>query len=408
MRRHILVLGLGFVATLIGFALTADVFAQRGQGKGRGSGGWGPGSQYSRLYDSKTVETLEGQVVSVDYHIPRNTTGRGVHVNVKTAKETIAVHLGPEWFTDNQDTQIEKGDKIKVRGSRVTFEDKPVIIAAEIQKGDEVLDLRDEQGFPRWAGWRRGGQGTGSGGWGPGSNYGRMYDPKTVETLEGEIVGVHYHTAGDRSGRGVHAMVKTTKETIELHLGPWWYVEKQDVQVKKGDRVKVNGSRITYEGKPALIAADIQKGDELLELRDKQGFPRWAGGRAGAAQDATTRELEQLQGTWQMVSHEVDGKPDEALKDAVRVVKGDKFTIKQGDKVLRAATMKLDPTRTPKWIDITFTEGPEKGKVRRGIYVLEGDTQKICYGDLNKERPTEFVSESGTGHRLVVFMRSKP
>jgi len=130
---------------------------------------------------------------------------------------------------------------------------------------------------------------------------------------------------------------------------------------------------------------------------------------ANGAQDAgVKKELDQLQGTWQMVSHEVDGKPDDALKGAMRVVEGDKFTIKKGDKVLRAATIKLDPTKKPKWIDITFTEGLEKGKTRLGIYVLEGDTQKICYGDLDKERPTEFVSKTGTGHRLVVFKRIKP
>jgi uncharacterized protein (TIGR03067 family) len=129
---------------------------------------------------------------------------------------------------------------------------------------------------------------------------------------------------------------------------------------------------------------------------------------ATAPQDSAVKnELEQLQGTWQMVSHEVDGKPDEALKGAVRVVEADKFTIKKGDKTLRAATMKLDPTKEPKWIDITFTEGPEKGKTRRGIYILEGDTQTICYGDLDKDRPTEFVSKPGTGHRLVVFKRVK-
>jgi uncharacterized protein (TIGR03067 family) len=127
----------------------------------------------------------------------------------------------------------------------------------------------------------------------------------------------------------------------------------------------------------------------------------------GAEDDAVKKELNKLQGTWQMVSHEVDGKPDTALKGAMRFVEGDKFTIKKDDKVMRAATMKLDPTKKPKWIDITFTDGPEKGKTRLGIYALEGDTQKICYGDLDKERPTEFVSKPGTGHRLVVFKKVK-
>jgi hypothetical protein len=78
-----------------------------------------------------------------------------VHILVKTDKETVDVHLGPGWYIDNQDVKIMAGDKVEVKGSRVIFQDKPAIIAAEVKKGDEVLKLRDESGFPVWAGWRR-------------------------------------------------------------------------------------------------------------------------------------------------------------------------------------------------------------------------------------------------------------
>jgi hypothetical protein len=44
---------------------------------------------------------------------------------------------------------------IEVRGSRVTFEGKPALIAAEVMKGDGTLRLRDQDGYPAWAGWRR-------------------------------------------------------------------------------------------------------------------------------------------------------------------------------------------------------------------------------------------------------------
>jgi hypothetical protein len=74
---------------------------------------------------------------------------------LKTDKETIAIHLGPEWYIERQDVKLEKGDRIEVKGSRITFEGKPVIIAAEIKKGDSVLVLRDSVGVPAWAGWRR-------------------------------------------------------------------------------------------------------------------------------------------------------------------------------------------------------------------------------------------------------------
>ncbi len=44
---------------------------------------------------------------------------------------------------------------MKVRGSRITFKGKPAIITAEVKKGDQILRLRDENGFPVWSGWRR-------------------------------------------------------------------------------------------------------------------------------------------------------------------------------------------------------------------------------------------------------------
>jgi hypothetical protein len=52
--------------------------------------------------------------------------------------------------------KIEPKDKVEVTGSRITFDGKPAIIAAEVKKGDEALKLRDDNGFPVWSGWRRG------------------------------------------------------------------------------------------------------------------------------------------------------------------------------------------------------------------------------------------------------------
>ncbi len=107
----------------------------------------------------------------------------------------------------------------------------------------------------------------------------RMYDTKTVETLSGEVVGVDKIPNTKGRGYGVHMTLKTDKETISVHLGPGWYVEKQEVKIKPGDKVEVTGSRITYEGKPAIVAAEVKKGDDVLKLRDENGFPLWAGGR---------------------------------------------------------------------------------------------------------------------------------
>ncbi|MET0502741.1 MAG: DNA-binding protein [Candidatus Binatia bacterium] len=138
------------------FAFAGLSFAQpRGGMMWRGSGGWGPGSQYNRIYDSKALETITGEVTAIDRITPIKGMSGGVHINVKTDKETISVHLGPSWYLENQDIKIEVKDRVEVKGSRVTFGGKPALIASEIRKGNEVLTLRDEAGFPAWMAWRR-------------------------------------------------------------------------------------------------------------------------------------------------------------------------------------------------------------------------------------------------------------
>lgn len=123
----------------------------------RGSGGWGVGTKYQMMYNPATVETVSGTVESVDKITPMKGMHYGVHLMLKTNKETISVHLGPGWYIDIErlDTKIGKGDKIQVKGSRVTMMGKPAIIAAEVKKGDSVLKLRDENGIPVWSGWRK-------------------------------------------------------------------------------------------------------------------------------------------------------------------------------------------------------------------------------------------------------------
>ena len=121
----------------------------------RGSGGWGMGSPYGRMYDIKTVESVSGEVIKVDTIMPMRGMSNGIHLTLKTASGTVSVHLGPAWYIYKQDISIEPRDKIEVRGSMVMIDGKPALIAAEVKKGDETLTLRDESGFPAWSGWRR-------------------------------------------------------------------------------------------------------------------------------------------------------------------------------------------------------------------------------------------------------------
>jgi hypothetical protein len=107
------------------------------------------------MYDTKTVETLRGEVLAMQRFTPAKGMSAGLHLQVKTAKETLSVHLGPEWYLEQQDVEIRINEIIEVKGSRVAFEGEPAIIAAEIRDGDDTLTLRDAAGVPAWSGWRR-------------------------------------------------------------------------------------------------------------------------------------------------------------------------------------------------------------------------------------------------------------
>ena len=48
-----------------------------------------------RNYDPKTVETLQGKVLSVEKTTPTKNRGYGIHLILQTDKETVPVHLGP-------------------------------------------------------------------------------------------------------------------------------------------------------------------------------------------------------------------------------------------------------------------------------------------------------------------------
>jgi len=135
------------------FAVGAETFSQPVI---IGSGGRGPGPDCGRMYDPKAIETITGSVEKVDKIMSGNGKPYEVHLQVKTDKESIDVHLGQNWRIENQDIKIIPGDKVAIKGSRAIFQGRPVIIAAEVKKGDEVLQLRDENGVPIWAGWRRG------------------------------------------------------------------------------------------------------------------------------------------------------------------------------------------------------------------------------------------------------------
>ena len=130
---------------------------------------------------------------------------------------------------------------------------------------------------------------------------------------------------------------------------------------------------------------------------------------ADKAPDAAKKDTAQLQGEWSMVSGEIDAQPlpAEYLKGSRRVNKDDETTVTIAGRVFMKARFTIDPTKKPKTIDYTVSEGQTKGKTQLGIYEIDGDTVKFCYSAPGKDRPTDFTTKEGSGRVLSVWKREK-
>jgi len=103
-----------------------------------------------RLYDVTTEVTLKGTVEEVTQVAGPGRMG-GVHLKLKTDKETVAVHLGPNFYLEEHNFKLAKGDAVEVIGSRVKMAEQEVVLAREVVKGQTRLKLRTETGVPLWA-----------------------------------------------------------------------------------------------------------------------------------------------------------------------------------------------------------------------------------------------------------------
>ena len=130
------------------------------------------------------------------------------------------------------------------------------------------------------------------------------------------------------------------------------------------------------------------------------------------ADDASKKDVKGLQGNWQAVEVRSRGQkfPPNQVKKFRIVIKGNVITFNPdgGD---RKSQFKLDLSKSPKAIDLTPLDGPQKGKIIPGIYSLEKGVFKICISNSGKDlttRPTKFKTSMKDGLGLLIFNRAKP
>jgi len=112
---------------------------------------------YKKIFDSKTMKTISGQVIKVD-QLPEPGFGMEMRLTVFIdKKEVLPVYLGPAFYIvgSDQANHFKIGDQVTVTGSQVTRGGESFMIATTVKRGNEVLRLRDKNGNPEWIGWKK-------------------------------------------------------------------------------------------------------------------------------------------------------------------------------------------------------------------------------------------------------------
>jgi uncharacterized protein (TIGR03067 family) len=127
-----------------------------------------------------------------------------------------------------------------------------------------------------------------------------------------------------------------------------------------------------------------------------------------ATGDTPESELDKYQGTWVLVSEEFGGRKvpaaelAEDLKDLSYTIRGNRllFTVRGEE---RSATIKLDPSKSPKTYDLV-RDGDSRSL--KGIYTWDGfKTIKVCTADDQGDRPEQFKTGPWSRNRIRVWRR---
>lgn len=120
----------------------------------------------------------------------------------------------------------------------------------------------------------------GSDGWGLATRYEQLFNKYNIQAITGTVYKIDTVTPMSDMSRGIQFIIKTTgSEEITVHLGPEWYILRQDMNLNINDVVDIRGARFSLNGKNVMAAFEIRVKERVLMLRDQDGIPYWCGWR---------------------------------------------------------------------------------------------------------------------------------
>ncbi len=118
------------------------------------------------------------------------------------------------------------------------------------------------------------------GGWSTSSEYNKLFTGET-ETIKGTITNVQNAPPMKGMSDAVVVTIHTDSGDRKVHLGPAWFLNRQDLRLNTGDTITIKGAKASVQGDDVVIASEIQTSSGTLRLRDSKGMPNWDALRPG-------------------------------------------------------------------------------------------------------------------------------
>jgi hypothetical protein len=110
------------------------------------------GAQTGTRYDRASEKTYEGTIKAVA-SFPTADGSVGVHLDLQTSDgKIVSVHVAPAAYIGAQNFWFFADDTIQIIGSKLIADENVSIWAKAVQKGGDVLVLRNADGTPKWTG----------------------------------------------------------------------------------------------------------------------------------------------------------------------------------------------------------------------------------------------------------------
>jgi DNA/RNA endonuclease YhcR with UshA esterase domain len=102
------------------------------------------------------------------------------------------------------------------------------------------------------------------------------YDPAKEVTIKGAVQDVKDFQCAVSGGMGAHLVVKTDKGPVTVHLALSKFLSEYGFAFAKGDEVVVTGVKAKVgDDENAVLARQIERGNQTFTFRDKNGKPLW-------------------------------------------------------------------------------------------------------------------------------------